>query len=176
MRFGLTIVLTFISCVLLAETDSIRSPDTHFFHESFGDLQDELVTAKNEKKFGVMVMFEANDCPWCERMKRNIFNRASVQDYFRRHFRIILVNVDGDAPIIDFKGNELSEKDFAFAHNRVRATPTFLFFNQSGQPVTRYTGTTRDKQEFLWLGEYVVDGHYTNQRFIHFKRKKRAQT
>lgn len=176
MRIGLAIVLTFVSCVLSAETDSIRPPDSHFFHESFGDMQEELAIAISEEKFGVMVMFETNDCPWCERMKRNIFNRSSVQDYFRGHFQIILINAEGDTPIIDFDGSELVEKDFALTYNRIRATPTFLFFDRSGQLVTRHTGTTKDKQEFLWLGEYVVDGHYKNQRFIHFKRKKREQT
>jgi hypothetical protein len=38
----------------------------------------------------------------------------------------------------------------------------------------KYTGTTRNAQEFLWLGEFVVDGHYLNERFSQYKRRRLA--
>ena len=151
----------------------IRPADTHFFHESFGDLSEELELAREEEKFGVMIMFEANDCPWCERMMKNIMNRASVQDYYRENFRVVLINVDGDTLITDFEGTELQEKDFALKHYRIRASPTFLFFDLSGRLATRFTGTTKNIEEFIWLGEYVVDGHYKEEKFIRYKRNRR---
>lgn len=157
----------------VATAQEIRPADTHFFHESFGDLSEELELARDEEKFGVMVMFEANDCPWCERMMRNIMNRASVQDYYRENFQIVLINVDGDTLITDFEGEEIQEKDFALKHNRVRATPTFLFFDLNGRLATRYTGTTKNIEEFMWLGEFVVDGHYKEEKFIRYKRNRR---
>ena len=106
-------------------------------------------------------------------MMKNIMNRASVQDFYREHFQIILVNVDGDTLITDFEGNEVQEKDFALKHNRIRATPTFLFFDLSGSLATRYTGTTKNIEEFMWLGEYVVDEHYKKDKFIRYKRNRR---
>ena len=60
----------------------------------------------------------------------------------------------------------------ALNHNRIRATPTFLFFGAQGQLLTRFTGTTRDPQEFLWLGEYVVGEHFKNERFSSYKRRR----
>jgi hypothetical protein len=30
-------------------------------------------------------------------------------------------------------------------------------------------------QDFLWLGEYVVDGHYRTESFTRFKRARREQ-
>jgi len=169
-------VLLLVAGAIGAHAEEIRSPNTHFFHESFGDLTEELEIAREKSQFGVMVMFEANYCPWCERMKRNIFNRASVQDFFRTNFRIILVNIDGDRTITDFGGNEILEKEFGLKHNRIRATPTFLFFDRDGQLATRYTGAAKNIEEFLWLGEYVVDGHYKNEKFVRFKRNKRESS
>jgi thioredoxin-related protein len=158
---------------LCAQADSIRDPETNFFHQSFGDLQEEISIAQDEGLFGVMIMFETNDCPWCERMKKTVLNQASVQDYFRERFRILTLNIEGDAPIVDFAGQELTEKEFSLKHNRIRATPAFLFFDQNGERVMRFTGTTKDPQEFLWLAEFVADGHYQNRKFPLFKRQRR---
>lgn len=172
-KFALIFTLLTASTVGTAIAEEIRPADTHFFHETFGDLTEELELARENGKFGVMVMFEANDCPWCERMMKNIMNRASVQDYYREHFQIILVNVDGDTLITDFEGSEVQEKDFALKHNRIRATPAFLFFDMSGSLATRFTGTTKNIEEFMWLGEFVVDEHYKEEKFIRYKRNRR---
>jgi len=172
-KFAFFLILLVSSTGGSVIAEEIRSAETHFFHDSFGDLTEELDLARQDGKFGVMVMFEANDCPWCERMMNNIMNRARVQDFYRENFQIILVNVDGDTLITDFEGNEIQEKDFALKHNRIRATPTFLFFDLSGSLATRYTGTTKNIEEFMWLGEYVVDEHYKKDKFIRYKRNRR---
>ena len=48
-----------------------------------------------------------------------------------------------------------------------------LFFDLDGKPVARYTGATADQQEFMWLGQYVVDGVYKEMPFAKFKREQR---
>jgi len=151
-----------------------RDSSEYFFQESFNDLAEEAEIAREEGKTGVLVMFETDDCPWCERMKDTVLNQASVQDYFRHHFRLIGLNTDGDALVTGFDGVEVSETEFALAHNRVRATPAFLFFDTEGRLLVRFTGTTRDAEEFLWLGEYVVNAHFKHERFSSYKRKRRA--
>ena len=67
-----------------------------FFDISFGDLQEELQLVREEGKSALLVMFEMEDCPWCERMKAQVLNRVQVQDYFHENFRIISVDVEGD--------------------------------------------------------------------------------
>ncbi|MDH3379698.1 MAG: thioredoxin family protein [Gammaproteobacteria bacterium] len=170
----LIILLLGLITTFPASADTIRDPGVHFFQDSFGDFQEEAGIAAEQGLFGVMIMFEATDCPWCERMKQHVLNQVAVQDYYRQHFRILTVNIDGDIPLTDFGGNTISEKDFSLKQHRVRATPAFLFFDTNGKLATRYTGASRDAQEFLWLGEFVVDGHYQNRRFPEFKRQKRA--
>jgi thioredoxin-related protein len=49
----------------------------------------------------------------------------------------------------------------------------FAFFDLKGKLVARYTGATRDSQEFLWLGEYVVDGAYEETNFTRYKLERR---
>jgi thioredoxin-related protein len=156
-----------------AIAEQTRDPAAYFFQDSFNDLSEEAQNAKDEGKTGVLVMFETDECPWCQRMKETVLNQALVQDYFRSHFRVIALNTEGDALVTGFDGSEVSETEFALRHNRVRATPAFLFFNTDGQLLTRYTGTTRDPQEFLWLGEYVVGAHFKTERFSRYKRKRR---
>lgn len=148
-----------------------RDPVNHFFQPKFGDFQAELDTAKQQGKKGIFLFFEMDDCPFCERMKTTILNQADVQDAFRAQFLVYSIDVNGDTQMTDFQGKAQTEKDFAFTH-RVRATPTMLFFDLDGKLVTRHTGPTKNKAEFLLLGKFVVDGAYATQSFTKYKQGK----
>ena len=87
------------------------------------------------------------------RMKQTVLNRQRVQDYFKEHFRIISLNAEGGAPIVDFDGQDTSETQFALKLLRVRATPVFAFFGPDGELLAKYTGTTKNADDFLLLGE-----------------------
>lgn len=153
----------------LAET---RDPGQHFFQPKLGDLKDDLAAARAEGKAGVLLMFEMDDCPFCDRMKHTVLNQSEVQDYYRRHFAIYPIDTRGDAPLIDFQGRETTEKAFAL-EQRARATPVFIFYDLDGRPVTRFTGATQTADEFLLLGRYVAEGHYKAMPFNVYKRQAR---
>jgi thioredoxin-related protein len=106
-------------------------------------------------------------------MKETVLNQPDVQEYYKEHFLIFPVDIEGDVEVVNFQGERLAEKDFAFQQNRVRATPVFLFVNLEGKPVARYTGATRDKGEFMLLGEYVVKEIYKEMSFTRYKRQQR---
>ncbi|MBK1716802.1 thioredoxin family protein [Thiocystis violacea] len=162
-------IILFWSGSLLADTlDSAR-----FFNATFGDFSEELKNAKSEGKQGVLLMFEMDECPFCHRMKGTVLNRPEVQDYFKANFLIFPVDVEGDVEITDFAGSSTTQKDFALKSHRVRATPVFAFFDLDGNLVTKYIGATRDADEFMLLGRYVVEGHYKNAPFQQFKREHR---
>lgn len=148
-----------------------RDPGTHFFQPKFGDFQAELDTAKQQGKKGVFLFFEMDDCPFCARMKSTILNQADVQDAYRANFLLFPIDVNGDTELTDFEGKATTEKAFAFA-NRVRATPTLLFFDLNGKLVARHTGPTKDSAEFLLLGKYVAEEAYATQPFIKYKQGK----
>jgi thioredoxin-related protein len=157
-----------------APAPGARDAMTHFFDQSFASLPEEVAAARAEGKLGILVMFVAEDCPWCAKMKATVLNQVEVQDYYRRHFRILMMDVNGDVPMTDFNGREMPQKDFAFKLHRVRATPVFLFFGLDGQILMRYTGATKDMREFLWLGEFVVSGAHRHTNFTAYKRDKLA--
>ncbi len=179
MKFGRRYVLAVLLCLPWAGAGaevapSSRDPMTHFFDQSFGNLKEELVQAKVEGKTGILVMFNDPDCPWCQKMKATVMSRPEVQDYYRKHFRLLHIDTRGDTVMTDFTGREMSEKDFAFKEHRVRATPVFVFFGLDGKPMLRFTGVTADTEEFLWLGEFVVSGAYKNSNFTAYKRVRQA--
>ena len=163
-----------VAAVAKIDAAAPRDPSAYFFQDSFGDLAEEAETAEASGLFGVMIMFETADCPWCLRMKETVLSNIEVQRYYRRYFRVLVLNAEGDAPMSDFQGKEMTEKEFALEAHRVRATPLFAFFDTRGRLLLKYTGTTRNTQEFLWLGEFVVDGHYLNERFSQYKRRRLA--
>ncbi len=167
-------VLTVLLAVPGQAAETARDPMQHFFHQSFGSLPDEVAEARAGGQSGVLIMFESEDCPWCTKMKATVLNQPAVQDYYRKHFRILMMDVNGDAPMTDFGGQEMPQKDFAFKHNRVRATPVFAFFDLAGKPLTRYTGATRDSGEFLMLGEFVTSGAWQKTNFTAWKRERTA--
>lgn len=148
-----------------------RDPLSHFFQPKFGDFQAELQAAKQQGKKGIFLFFEMDDCPFCERMKSTILNQSDVQDAYRAQFLLYPIDVNGDTQMTDFQGKQTTEKAFALA-NRVRATPTMLFFGLDGKLVTRYVGPTKDKAEFLLLGKYVAEGTYATEPFTKYKQGK----
>ncbi len=172
-----TVVLWLALFTTAAGAVETRDPETYFFNQTFGDFSEELENAREQGKKGILIMFEMEECPFCHRMKQRVLNRKDVQDYFREHFLIFSVDIEGDIEITDFKGNPTTMKDFAFRQFRVRATPVFQFFDLEGKPIRRgrYTGATRDAEEFLLLGRYIVEEAYRKTSFTRYKRSQRKR-
>ncbi len=173
MRFLLVLSLFASFSSLAAEKP--RDAGQHFFNDSFWDFSEELQNARESGKQGILIMFEMDECPFCHRMKTTILNQPDVQDYFRQHFMIFPVDIEGDVEVVDFQGKQTTMKDFAFQQYRVRATPVFAFFDLNGKYIkrARFTGATRDKDEFMLLGKYVVEGAYEKETFTRYKRSAR---
>ncbi|MCP4876717.1 MAG: thioredoxin fold domain-containing protein [Gammaproteobacteria bacterium] len=159
-----------------------RDPYQHFFEQTLGDLSEELEIARESGKQGVFVFFEMDECPFCHRMKQTVLNQPEVQDFFRQHFHSITIDIEGDIEIVDFDGQDTTQKEFA-RQNRVRATPLMAFYDLQGKRIFKYTGAASGVQEFIWMGEYIVNQVYLqkddsgrNIRFTRFKQMKKKQT
>jgi thioredoxin-related protein len=156
--------------MLIAGT--VQADASAFFDTTFGDFSEELEGARDDGKKAILIMFEMDECPFCHRMKQTVLNKPEVQKYFRDHFRIFTVDVEGDIEIVDFQGETTTEKDFAFKQNRVRATPVFAFYDLDGQPIkrARLTGATNGVDEFMLFGQFVAEGAYRETSFTRYKR------
>jgi len=152
---------------------STHAAELELFDQSFGDFSEELSLAKEEGKSGVFIFFEMDDCPFCQRMKTTILNQPDVVAYFKEHFKIFPVDIEGDIEMTDFDGTVTTQKDFALKKHRVRATPVMAFFDLTGKRIVRYTGATSSKAEFMLLGEYVLNQHYKTTSFTRYKRQQR---
>ncbi len=148
---------------------------SNFFSPSLGNLQEELQTARDAGKKGIFLFFEMEECPFCARMKESIFSQQSVQEQFTAEFLALPIDIEGDTEITDFQGAVMTSKEFAQKIYRVRATPVMMFFDLQGNLLYRHTGPSKDAQEFLWLGHYVVSGAHKNQPFSAYRKQQRQQ-
>lgn len=174
-------VLLFCLLPLATEAAAPRDPYQFFFEQSLGDLTEELEIAREEGKRAVFVFFEMDECPFCHRMKQTVLSQPEVQDYFKQHFHSLTIDIEGDIEIVDFGGEDTTQKEFARSQ-RVRATPLMAFFDLDGKRIFKYVGATAGVDEFLWMGEYIADGVYQqkddsgrNIRFARYKKLKKQQ-
>lgn len=140
------------------------------FDQHFNDYSENLEDAINAKKKGLFVFFHMEECPFCQKMRRDVFTRKPVIGYFRKHFLNFEVDVESSIMLTDFNGNAVEEKIFAQHYNLVGATPVLAFFNLDGKRVVRHTGFANEK-DFLLLANYFVDKGYKKEPFIRYKRK-----
>jgi thioredoxin-related protein len=151
-----------------------RDPMQHFFTPTLGDLKMELEEARRAGKQAAFVMYVRDDCPYCERMKKNILSQPAVQEWFRRRFAVLAVDVKGAVPVTDFAGRATTEKEFAAAQG-VRFTPVIVFYDLAGKPLTRVDGEIRTTDEFMLLGEFVASGAYARMKFADFRQAARSR-
>ena len=156
-------------------TVAASDADLDFFETTFGDFKEELARAKEEGKKGVFLFFELDDCPFCARMKSTVLNQPEVQKFFRDHFLVFSVDIEGQTEIVDFDGKKMTAQYFAEKVHRVRGTPTMSFFDLTGQRVALYIGATADVEEFMWLGKYVIEEHFKQMPFVKYKMLKKKQ-
>jgi thioredoxin-related protein len=167
---ALSLVLAFApACLRAAESRDA----SQFFNLNTGDLKAEAAEARADGKKALLVMFEQEGCPGCLYMKRNILNRKDVQDYYRQHFVNLSLDIWGAVPLRDFANREATEKDFA-QRASVKGTPTFVFYDLSGNELVRIFGPVEDADEFLLLGRFVATGAYKTRSFAQYKLQKPA--
>ncbi len=166
-RYFLLIAITLTSSLL------VHAEEVEFFDSTFGDFSEELSIAREEGKKAVFLFFEMDECPFCHRMKTTILNQPDVLEFYRKHFKLFKVDIEGDVEMTDFQGNATTQKEFSFKQHRVRATPVMAFFDLSGNRIVRYTGPASSKEEFMLLGQYVIEGAYTATSFTRYKKDRR---
>ena len=146
-----------------AEND-FRDPRQYFFQQSFGDWPEELKTARESRKQGILLFFEADGCRYCAAMMKQVLSHKNVQDWYGGRFTSIAVDIHGDVEITDLDGITLPEKVVA-EHRRVFLTPTLSFIDLDGVEVYRHTGMVKTPEELLVMGEYIVGKHYFDTEY-----------
>jgi len=170
----IAVPLLVIALVMLGGKAAAADARSEFFMPLFGDLKAELETAKRESKKGVVLIYEMDGCPFCERLKRVALRSPAVVQFYHSNFMVFRIDIKGATSITGFDGKEASESAFA-ANQGVRATPTIVFYDLQGNELTRLVGPPSDAAEFLLLGRFVTDGSYKSSTFSAFKQAQRGE-
>lgn len=163
---------------VLTEDGLYKQP---WFLESFLELADDLQGAASAgKRFAIM--WELRGCPYCRETHLVNFARTDIEDYIKRNFEILQLNVIGSRKVTDFDGIEMSEKSLAAKYG-VRFTPTFQFFPESTadfaekppekREVARAPGYMRP-DDFLALFRFVREKEYERRSFREYVRAMRG--
>jgi len=163
-----------LSGVATAADAEIRDAREFFFTQTFGDLPEEMQTAREQGKLGMLLFFEADACPYCQYMLRKVFSQARVQDWYRERFVSIAVDIHGDVELTDFDGITLPSKVFS-DHRQIFLTPVVSFLDLDGNEIYRHLGMLKTADDFLLLGEYIEGKHYYRIEFKTFAKARGLQ-
>ncbi len=162
--------------VMAAELGDDGLHKTDWMRETFKDLREDLDEANAEGK-RIMILIEQRGCIYCERMHRDVFPLPVIDSYIRENFFVVQLDLYGAAELIDFDGEELSQRD-AMRKWGMMFTPSILFMPQevpegktaaqaavAVMPGAFEAGTTLDL--LTWVNEerYALDSEEDFQRY-----------
>ncbi len=134
-------LLTVLCCLFIVGLQAQDAAGIDFNHDAtFDEL---LAQAKVENKL-IFVDAYATWCGPCKMMERQVFNKASVGDFFNTNFINLKLDVEkGEGP------------DLARRYG-VRAMPTYLFIDGDGNVVHTAMGAMPEGR-FLHLGQAALE-------------------
>lgn len=91
-----------------------------------------LAKQMKQQKKGLLLMFHAEDCSYCEALEENILYPMVKSGEYKKQIFIRKYQVDSGKPVIDFSGKKV---DHDVITNRYdgRMTPTVLFLDAKGR-------------------------------------------
>ena len=170
---GLALLLSLLPSANAAETatrGSITGGVAHeapgWFKESFLDIADDVDDATDAGKH-VLLFFQLNGCPYCDRMLEESFEAEPMSAYIQQHFDTIAINVRGDRDIAFNDEISVTEKELSEIL-KVAATPAILFLDEDNKtgggrrsvisPWRLHACTDRDPHASCDISVHEVDG------------------
>lgn len=135
----------------------------HWFKESFLDLQEDLASALEEGKKGLVVYFGQKRCAYCKMLLKVNFQTPDIVKYTRDNFDVIAIDIWSPETVTLPDGTEMSQADYAAAME-TNFTPSLIFYDAEGKIALRLRGYYPPYQ-FRAALEYVADGHYLREQF-----------
>ncbi len=150
-------------------TGGVLHPPPDWFKESFLEIADDVDEASESGKH-VMLFFELNGCPYCDRMLKESFEAEPLSSYIQANFDVIAINIQGDRQIAFNEEVSVSEKQLSDIL-KVHSTPALLFLNQDNKTIVRVNGY-RAPQRFKPVLEFVATGAYRNTTLADYLQAK----
>lgn len=134
-----------------------------WFKLSLGDLRDDLSDAKENNKQGIIVYFGQQRCAYCKKFFDTSLADIDIQNYLRKHYDVIALDIWSSEDIIDTDSRVYSERELAI-HYKTNFTPSLVFYDLTGKPVLRLRGYY-PPYKFRAALQYVTEGFYTKETF-----------
>lgn len=126
LKFLLVLMISIVPTSLLSAElgdDGLYKQD--WFSVTFRDLNEDLEAANDEGKRLVM-FFEQRGCIYCKEVHEKVLIDPEVREFIKQNFMVVQYNLYGDEEVVDFDGEDLTEKTAARKWG-VLFTPTILF-------------------------------------------------
>jgi thioredoxin-related protein len=147
----------------------VTHPAPDWFKESFLEIADDADEASESGKH-LMLFFDLNGCPYCDRMLEESFEAEPLSSYIQANFDVIAINIQGDREIAFNEEISVSEKQLAEIL-KVRSTPALLFLNQDNKTIVRVNGY-RAPQRFQQVLEFVASKSYRSTTLPEYLQAK----
>jgi thioredoxin-related protein len=142
-----------------------------WFKESFLDIQEDASEAGEDRH--VMLFFQRDECPYCERMLRESIDAEPLRSFIQQNFDVIAINTKGDREIAFDKDTVVSEKELKEKLD-VKFTPNLFFLNHENNIVARLNGY-RSQDRVKHLLEYVQSKAYLQTSLIDYMEQNVAK-
>jgi thioredoxin-related protein len=147
----------------------VMHPAPHWFKESFLEIADDVDEASAAGRH-VMLFFELNGCPYCDRMLTESFEAEPLSSYIQANFDVIAVNIQGDRQIAFNEETSVSEKQLGDIL-KVYSTPALIFLDQDNKTIVRVNGY-RAPERFRQVLEFVATRAYRNSTLADYLQAK----
>jgi len=137
-----TVKILFLAISLLFGTMATSPTGTTQKPEKKGGLtwytlkKAQQLAKKNNKK--VLIFAEASWCPYCKKMKREVFPKTDIQNTMEKFYYPVKIDIESEKTVA-YKGKKMTKKQFS-REMRVSATPTFIFMRPSGSVIGTQPG------------------------------------
>jgi len=169
-------ITTISSPVFTADVDTrgkiiggMSHPLPAWFKDSFLEIADDIEDASEAGKH-VLLFFDLNGCPYCDRMLEESFKAEPLSSYIQDHFDVIAINIQGDRDIAFNEEISVTEKELG-ALLKVYSTPALLFLNADNKTIVRINGY-RAPERFQQVLEFVATRSYQTTTLADYLQAK----
>jgi thioredoxin-related protein len=140
-----------------------------WFKESFLEIADDVEDASEAGKH-VLLFFELNGCPYCDRMLEESFETEPLSSYIQANFDAIAINIQGDREIAFNEEISVTEKELGEIL-KVYSTPALLFLDADNNTIVRINGY-RAPERFRQVLEFVATRSYQTTTLADYLQAK----
>lgn len=134
-----------------------------WFKLSDGNLNDDLATAKQDGKKGIITYFGQKRCAYCEQFFKTSLSDSDIKNYLQKHYDLIAFDIWGIDDVVDTDGKEYTERELSI-HYKANFTPSLVFYDAEGTPVFRLRGFY-PPYKFRAALQYVAEEFYKKETF-----------